>query len=103
MMFFDFDPRFWIASFGAALVRLVTSERRSLVQSVILVATAVFAAWAFTDAVLDWLALPEHIYRTPVTALVALTGENLMRWVLRMSEDPGRLIDFIKAWLGVRK
>ena len=103
MMLFDFDPRFWLASLGAALVRLVTSERRSVVQSVVLVAVAVFAAWAFTDAVLDWLALPEHIYRTPVTALVALTGENVMRWLMRMSEDPARIIDVVRTWLGLRK
>lgn len=103
MMFFDLDPRFWLASLGAALVRLATSERRSLLQSVVLVGTAVFAAWAFTDGVLDLLKLPDEIYRTPVTALVALTGENVMRWAMRMSEDPARLLDFIRSWLGMKK
>lgn len=100
MNLFDLDWRFWAAVLGAAFVRVVTSENHSLLRSVLTVAMAVFSAWIFTDVTLDYLNLPPATYRNPVAALLALTGEGLMRFAIAAVNDPRKILDL---WRGRAK
>lgn len=97
MNFFQFDYRFWIAVAGAAIFKLLTSPWHSPTRAVITVLAAVFSAWIFTDPVLHFMGWP-MTYREPVAALLALTGEGTMRWVIRITPD--KMIDI---WKDLRK
>jgi dolichol kinase len=95
-MIFGHDLYFWIAVAGAVFFKMFTSERRrSFAQTAGMVIAAVFFAWAFTGAVLHFFSLNPEIYEIPVAALVALTGENVARWIV--SATP---IDVMKLWRG---
>lgn len=96
----ELDIKFWIAVVGAALIRVITSERKSFVRSMLTVGMAVFAAWTFTDAALDWFNLPPATYRYPIAALLALTGEGVMRAIINAVNDPGFGIDLYNRWRG---
>lgn len=100
MNIFGFDLTFWIASFGAAFVRVVTSENHSFTRSILTVFAAVFSAYFFTSPVVHWLGLPAAVYTNPVAALLALTGEGIMRWIINLANDPTKALDIIKVWRG---
>lgn len=89
------DYRFWLAVAGAAFIKLMTSPWHSPTRAVITVMAAVFAAWAFTDPVIDWWNLSPDKYRNAVAAVLALTGEGSMRWLINAT--PERIFD---AWRG---
>lgn len=74
----ELDFKFWIAVVGAALIRVVTSERKSFVRSMLTVGMAVFSAWTFTDATLDWFNLPPATYRYPI----AVRGGRLLVYLV---------------------
>ena len=88
-----FDYRFWVAILGAAVFKLMTSPWHSPTRAIITVLAAVFSAWVFTDPVLHFMSWP-MTYREPVAALLALTGEGTMRWVIRTTPD--KLLEYWK-------
>lgn len=94
----SFDYRFWVAIAGAALFKLLTSPWHSPTRAILTVCAAVFAAWVFTDPVLHFMSWPPDSYRNPVAALLALTGEGTMRWVIRITPDK-----LIQTWKDLRK
>ncbi len=100
MMIFGHDLAFWVAAFGAALVKLWTSPYHSPLRAIVTVAAAVFFAYFFTDAALHRLDLDADVYRNPVAALLALTGEGLARLALQGLQDPARLVEILKLWKG---
>lgn len=81
-MILGHDLSFWIAIVGAIAIKMVTSETHSLKRAVTVIVAAVFTAWAFTDAILHWLQLARDTYQIPVAALLALTGESIMRMLM---------------------
>lgn len=91
------DFNFIIATFGAALVKVITSDNPSFKRSAMNVFVAVFSAYLFTEPVVHWLGLPTEIYTNPVAALLALTGDGLARWVIRIGSDP---LKGYKSWKG---
>lgn len=93
MSFFNSDYRFWLAVAGAALFKLLTSPWHSPTRALITVLAAVFSAWIFTDLVLHVMSWPA-VYREPVAALLALTGQGFMQWVIRTTPD--KLIEIYK-------
>lgn len=99
-MWFDVDIKFWIAVIGAAVVRVITSENHSLVRSGLTVMMAIFSAWVFTDSALAWFSLPPETYRNPMAALLALTGEGLMRLAISIVTDPAKGLDLWNKWRG---
>ncbi len=99
-MLFGHDLTFWIAACGAAALKLATSPWHSPFRAVVTVGAAIFFAYFFTDATLHQLQLDVEVYRNPVAALLALTGEGLARLGLQMLQDPSKLIDIVKAWRG---
>lgn len=92
------DLKFWIAIAGAALFKLLTSPWHSPTRAIMTVGAAVFAAWVFTDPVLHVMSWPPETYRNPVAALLALSGESFMRWVIMTTPDK-----LLSIWKELRK
>lgn len=97
MQFLGHDIAFWIAAIVAALIKTLTSEATSLCRAVVSFTAALFFAWAFTDAALDWLRLDPAIYKVPGAVVVAYTCDGAMRVALTLIADPERII---RAWRG---
>jgi len=97
-MYSNFDYRFWVAVAGAALFKLLTSPWHSPTRAVLTVGAAIFVAWVFTDPVLHFMSWPAETYRVPVAALLALTGEGAMRWMIRITPDK-----LIETWKDLRR
>lgn len=100
MNLFGNEPSFWFAVAGATVVKLMTSPYQSLLRAATTVFAALFAAYFFTDPVLDWSRLPPETYKAPVAALLALTGEGLMRVAMQVANDPSKIIEWVRAWRG---
>ncbi len=99
-MIFGHDFSFWVAVFGAILVKLVTSESHSIPKVLAAVVTALFAAWAFTNPLLNYLQLPAEDYKVLLAALLALTGEGLVRSLISITSSPDKIIDLWKSLRG---
>jgi hypothetical protein len=94
------DLAFWTAVGGATLVKLVTSPYTGFVRVLATVIAAVFSAYFFTQPAMDALGLDHETYTTAMAALMALTGEGIMRFIINLSNDPTKALDWIKAWRG---
>ena len=101
---FGQDPMFWASAMIAAALRVLLAERMHMRRALVSFTTAVFAAWAFTDAVLHWLDLDADIYKYPIAACVAVTAENIVRIFLMSTRDTRAFADLfariIQAWRG---
>lgn len=85
------SPEFWVAVAVAVLVKIRTSERLTFWQVITTVAVAVGSAYVAAGWVADRFGVSEAI----AAALVALTAEGLMRWIIIASGDP---IKAIREW-----
>lgn len=94
MNFLGHDWTFWVALFGAALLRVITSPFHSIWRAAAQVFVSVFVAWLFTDAVVDYLHLSADIYRAPVGGLLALTADGILRVILGWAADPTKFFAF---------
>ena len=99
------DSRFWGAVLGAVVVRLITSEYDGPLYSRLLrgfftAFAAVFSAVVFTKPVITFFSLPDDVWLIAVAALLALTGEGLMRMAIRATGDSKFFVSIIKAWRG---
>ena len=97
-MIFGHDITFWVAVAGATLFKLITSPTSTIRSAALTVLAAVFSAWAFTDFVIAYFDLSSDVYQIPVAALVALTGEGVMRWLTNLT--PTKALQF---WKELRK
>ncbi len=97
-MILGHDLSFWISVLGATLIKLFTSQYQSFTRAFLTVFAAMFSAYIFTDPMIHWLALDPITYTTPMAALVALTGEGLMRTLISFGENPTKAIELWKAW-----
>ncbi len=79
---------FWAAILGAMLVRNLFCEHPSIRSSISESCAAMFIAWSFTDATLDYLGLDPQLYIVPVAAIWVLTGEVVARALVLTSKDP---------------
>lgn len=91
------DHRFWIAVFGAAAFKMWTSQskNRTWWGSALTGAFAVFCPYVFTDEVLRVLGWGDG-YKILVAALLTLTGEGIMRWIVNLT--PERAIELWKEF-----
>lgn len=97
-MLFGHDPMFWIAVALATAVKLFTSQYQSFLRAVATVMAAVFSAYFFTDPAINFLSLDPDVYKAAVAALLALTGEGIIRLVIGWSEKPTSFLDFLERW-----
>lgn len=93
------EPMFWIATAGAATFRAVTAEPRTNSIVVFTFSTAIFSAVVFTEPVVDYARLSGG-YVFGAAAVVTLTGEHLMRLVIKWVQDPSALLDLWSKWRG---
>lgn len=75
---------FWIAMALAVVLKLRASPTITVFGAITTTIAAVSSALIFTDPVLEWLNADRETYTYAVAALVALTGEHLMRQLLTM-------------------
>lgn len=85
---------FWIAVGVALIVKVKTSASLGPVKVVTTILVAVGAAWIGTDYAAEVFGVPEPI----AAAVVTLTAEGLMRWLLIAVNDPKQAIDLWKQW-----
>lgn len=87
MNFLGHDYKFWMAVGGATLFKVLTSREHSFFRGLMIIFTAIFAALVATDPILHFMSWPPEIYKVPVAALCALTGDNTMRWLMKVTPD----------------
>lgn len=87
---------FWIAVLVAVIIKLKTSEAKSFVSALVTILVSIGAAYAFTEPLAAMLGYSE----TLLAALVTLTSESLMRWVLKLVNNPDQLKEWIQVWRG---
>ena len=92
------DLSFWVAILLAIIVKILTSPVQSVFRTITTMTAAIFAAWAFTDPVIHWTGAAPDVWTTPTAALLALTGENLVRKLIMWVDDPKQAFDLWKAW-----
>ncbi len=102
MNIFGQDIAFWAATAGATTIKLLTSPFHSFTRACMNVFAAMFSSYVFTEPTLDWLGLDANTYRYAIAALLALTGEGLMRLAIQIVNDPTRVIAFLRAWRGMK-
>lgn len=85
---------FWIAVGVALIVKIKTSASLGPVKVITTIIVAVGAAWIGTDYAAEVFGVPEPI----AAAVVTLTAEGLMRWLLIAVNDPKQAIDLWKHW-----
>lgn len=100
---FGHDNRFWWVVLIAATIRVLTAEYSGpalskLFRGFVTGSSAIFAAVVFTDPVVDLSGFPPDIYKVPFAALLALTGDGLMR--ILVSLNWSQLLDALRAWRG---
>ena len=97
-MIFGHDIAFWISVIGATVIKLMTSPFHGPFKALLTVFAAMFAAYIFTEPMVHWLGLDPATYTTPMAALLALSGEGLMRTVMAAANDPSKLLELYRAW-----
>jgi hypothetical protein len=85
---------FWIAVSIAILIKVQTSQRLGTWQVLTTIVVAVGAAYVGTEWAQQLTGLPEAV----AAALVALTAEGFMRWILLALDDPSMVIKLYKEW-----
>lgn len=88
-----------LAILGAAIVKVILSERLGWRAVTGTIFVAVFAAWLLTPPVTEYFSISES-YKTAVAALIALVGEQIARALVLISNDPDFLRDIVKSRLG---
>ena len=99
-MIFGHDVTFWISVLGATGIKLLTSPYHSVTRAALTVFAAMFAAYIFTDPVIHWLELDSATYTAPMAALLALTGEGIMRAMIAGANDPSKALTWWRQFRG---
>lgn len=92
------DALFWLALGGGVLVKLMFSEKLSTRQVIMTVCSGVFCAVFFSKPILDFLKLEGDHFEYAIVAVLALTGEHIVRRVVQFSKS-GTVAD-VKKGLG---
>lgn len=85
---------FWIAVAIALIVKIKTSAQLGPFKVITTVAVAVGAAWIGSDYAAKVFGVPQPV----AAAVVTLTAEGAMRWVLMAVNDPRQAIDLWRYW-----
>lgn len=85
---------FWLAVAVAIIVKVKTSKRLGPWQVATTIFVAVGAAYVGTEFTVERTGVPEAV----AAALVALTAEGVMRWLLMAVDDPATAISLWREW-----
>lgn len=91
------DWGFLLTVIGATVVKILSSPYHSLLRAGLTIFAALFSAYVFTDPVMDFFVISEG-YEYAIAALLALTGEGLMRMIMSLANDPVKLIEIWNLW-----
>lgn len=104
------EANFWIAVITAICVRIFvsinTDESPKIIalRAVLAFIVGIFSAVIFTDAVLSYRSLDPNIFTVPVAALIALTAESVVRFIVHIiPKDSKAVIELLKVWKGSGK
>jgi hypothetical protein len=100
MNVFGHDIAFWFAAIGSAMLKILLSPWMGLWKGLASVVAALFCAIVFTEPVLGYLNMDPETYKAALAALIALTGEGVVRWLLQIATEPGKIADMIKSLRG---
>lgn len=81
------DYRLWLAVLGAAVFKVALSPWYSLKRAAVTLSAACFCAWLLTDPALHFMNLAPEVYGYPAAALMAFTGDGIIRWLMRMTPE----------------
>ncbi len=98
-MFEKHDIAFWVAVSIATGLRVFMAVYETVTKTIVSVVAALFCAVFFTSPIIDYFALSDS-YIAAIGGLVAITGQGTLRWIMKISEDPWKLIDYIMKWKG---
>ena len=90
---------FWIAVGVAILIKLKTSKALRPLQVISTILISVGAAHVGAFYLSSKTGLPEEIS----AALLALTAEELARWIISAANDPRQAIRLLNEWRGAGK
>ncbi|MDK8871480.1 MULTISPECIES: hypothetical protein [Paracoccus] len=85
---------FWIAVGVALIVKIKTSASLGPVKVITSMIVAAGAAWVASDYAAETFGVPLPI----AAAVVTLTAEGAMRWLLIAVNDPKQAIDLWRYW-----
>lgn len=88
------SPEFWVAVAIALIVKIKTTAQLGPVKVITTIIVAVGAAWIGTDYTAQVLGVPEPV----AAAIVTLTAEGAMRWMMIAVNDPRQAIDLWRHW-----
>lgn len=86
----------WVAIIAATVVKVRTSARLGPVQTSATIIVAVTAAWAMGDDAQKYTGLSAPA----AAAIVALSAEGIMRWLLIFIDDPREALRLWNLWRG---
>lgn len=95
-MIFGHDIAFWFAAIGSALLKILLSPWMGFWKGLASVVAALFCAIVFTEPLLNYLNMDPETYKAALAALIALTGEGVVRWLLQIATEPGKLAEIIR-------
>lgn len=85
---------FWIAVAVALLVKIKTSAQLGAWQVITTILVAIGAAWIGSDYAAEVFGVPLPV----ATAIVTLTAEGVMRWLLIAVNNPREAIKTWREW-----
>lgn len=88
------SPEFWGGVAVALIVKVRTTQQLGPWQVISTIIVAVGAAWLATD----WVAEITNTPKAVAAAILTLTAEGVMRWILIAVNDPKQAIELWKAW-----
>jgi hypothetical protein len=90
---------FWLAVTLATLLKFAASPKLTLMIGITSVIASILTPLVFADAVMEWRGLDPEVWRIPIVALTALTGEHLSRLLLQ-SLRMTTALEIWKIWRG---
>lgn len=88
------SPDFWIAVVVALIVKIKTSQQLGPCKVITTLIVGIGAAYVGADWAGQMIGAPEAV----AGAVVALTADGVMRWILIALNDPKAVIELWKLW-----
>lgn len=92
------DLWFWATIVSAIFIKILLSPVRSILRILTTIAVGIFAAVVFTGPILMWFELPKETFGYAVAGLLAVTGEELVRRVISIANNPMEITDLLNIW-----
>lgn len=94
------DWQFWLTVFAAAAIKVSRSGGLKFLPAIATGGTAIFCAAVGTEPAAHYLGIEEPFTKYALAALIALTGEGLIRLAIDLSDNPREIISLWKQWRG---